>query len=576
MNQDFKVYVRLLAYLKPYWGAALLVIIGFGVNAATEVSVAKLLKYIIDAIQDGNRGDLDWFPALIILLIFFRGLGLFMGGYFTAVISRSLVFSIRQEVYAKLLKLPAQYYLDNSSGHITAKIMYNVEQLTAASSESLKTLIRDGAIALGLLGYLLYTNWRLTLCIFIFMPIIGLLVRKASKRMRKLSIQVQNTMGDVNHIVQETVSGNAVVKSFAGEESEQQRFYKSSEENLKRGLKMVVVQNLNSPLVQLVMAFALGIIIWLALRPQILGDTSAGEFVAYITAAGLLAKPIKNLTDINEKLQRGIAAAYSVFEVLDLPHEENTGTLTPKLLGNIKFDHVSLIYKNNVKGIDDFTLDIKAGQTIALVGRSGAGKSSLVNMLVRFQEISAGQIYLDQLPIQDIELSCLRTQVAMVNQQVILFDRTVRENIAYGQLEKASDEAIIAAAKAAYAHDFIMELPNGYDTPLGAQGLSLSGGQRQRIAIARAILKNAPILILDEATSALDNESEHFIQKAFDEAMLDQNRTTIVIAHRLSTIEKADKIVVMDKGRIIEQGTHTELLAKHGAYYQLYERNFEE
>jgi subfamily B ATP-binding cassette protein MsbA len=576
VNQDFKVYVRLLAYLKPYWGAALLVIIGFGVNAATEVSVAKLLKYIIDAIQDGNRGDLDWFPALIILLIFFRGLGLFMGGYFTAVISRSLVFSIRQEVYAKLLKLPAQYYLDNSSGHITAKIMYNVEQLTAASSESLKTLIRDGAIALGLLGYLLYTNWRLTLCIFIFMPIIGLLVRKASKRMRKLSIQVQNTMGDVNHIVQETVSGNAVVKSFAGEESEQQRFYKSSEENLKRGLKMVVVQNLNSPLVQLVMAFALGIIIWLALRPQILGDTSAGEFVAYITAAGLLAKPIKNLTDINEKLQRGIAAAYSVFEVLDLPHEENTGTLTPKLLGNIKFDHVSLIYKNNVKGIDDFTLDIKAGQTIALVGRSGAGKSSLVNMLVRFQEISAGQIYLDQLPIQDIELSCLRTQVAMVNQQVVLFDRTVRENIAYGQLEKASDEAIIAAAKAAYAHDFIMELPNGYDTPLGAQGLSLSGGQRQRIAIARAILKNAPILILDEATSALDNESEHFIQKAFDEAMLDQNRTTIVIAHRLSTIEKADKIVVMDKGRIIEQGTHTELLAKHGAYYQLYERNFEE
>ncbi|MGE8532872.1 MAG: ABC transporter transmembrane domain-containing protein, partial [Acinetobacter guillouiae] len=271
MNQDFKVYVRLLAYLKPYWGAALLVIIGFGINAATEVSVAKLLKYIIDAIQGGNRGDLDWFPALIILLIFFRGLGLFMGGYFTAVISRSLVFSIRQEVYAKLLKLPAQYYLDNSSGHITAKIMYNVEQLTAASSESLKTLIRDGAIALGLLGYLLYTNWRLTLCIFIFMPIIGLLVRKASKRMRKLSIQVQNTMGDVNHIVQETVSGNAVVKSFAGEESEQQRFYKSSEENLKRGLKMVVVQNLNSPLVQLVMAFALGIIIWLALRPQILG-----------------------------------------------------------------------------------------------------------------------------------------------------------------------------------------------------------------------------------------------------------------------------------------------------------------
>ncbi|MFW1799385.1 lipid A export permease/ATP-binding protein MsbA [Acinetobacter nematophilus] len=576
MNQDFKVYIRLLAYLKPYWGAALLVIVGFGINAATEVSVAKLLKYIIDAIQSGSRSDLDWFPALIIFLIFFRGLGLFMGGYFTAVISRSLVFSIRQEIYAKLLKLPAQYYLDNSSGHITAKIMYNVEQLTAASSESLKTIIRDGTITLGLLGYLLYTNWRLTLCIFIFMPIIGLLVRKASKRMRKLSIQVQNTMGDVNHIVHETVSGNAVVKSFAGEDNEQARFYKSSQENLRRGLKMVVVQNLNSPLVQLVMSFALGIIIWLALRPQILGDTSAGEFVAYITAAGLLAKPIKNLTDINEKLQRGMAAAYSVFEVLDLPQEENTGTKTPELQGNIRFEHVDLTYKNNVKAIDDLSLDIQAGQTVALVGRSGAGKSSLVNMLVRFQEKSAGEIYLDGLPICDIELTCLRSQIAMVNQQVVLFDRTVRENIAYGQLETASEMAVIAAAKAAYAHDFIMALPKGYDTPLGAQGLSLSGGQRQRIAIARALLKNAPILILDEATSALDNESEHFIQKAFDEAILDKNRTTIVIAHRLSTIENADKIVVMDKGRIIEQGNHAELLAKHGAYYQLHERNFEE
>lgn len=576
MNQDFKVYIRLLAYLKPYWGAALLVIVGFGINAATEVSVAKLLKYIIDAIQSGSRSDLDWFPALIILLIFFRGLGLFMGGYFTAVISRSLVFSIRQEIYAKLLKLPAQYYLDNSSGHITAKIMYNVEQLTAASSESLKTLVRDGTITLGLLGYLLYTNWRLTLCIFIFMPIIGLLVRKASKRMRKLSIQVQNTMGDVNHIVHETVSGNAVVKSFAGEDSEQARFYKSSQENLRRGLKMVVVQNLNSPLVQLVMSFALGIIIWLALRPQILGDTSAGEFVAYITAAGLLAKPIKNLTDINEKLQRGMAAAYSVFEVLDLPQEENTGTKTPELQGNIKFEHVDLTYKNNVKAIDNLSLDIQSGQTVALVGRSGAGKSSLVNMLVRFQEKSAGEIYLDDLPICDIELTCLRSQVAMVNQQVVLFDRTVRENIAYGQLEAATEEQVIVAAKAAYAHDFIMALPKGYDTPLGAQGLSLSGGQRQRIAIARALLKNAPILILDEATSALDNESEHFIQKAFDEAILDKNRTTIVIAHRLSTIENADKIVVMDKGRIIEQGSHAELLAKHGAYYKLHERNFEE
>ena len=574
MNQDIKVYVRLLAYLKPYWGIALFVLLGFTMNAATEVSVAKLLKYIIDAIESGNRENLNWFPAIIVLLMFFRGLGLFLGGYFTAVISRRLVFSIRQEVYAKLLRLPAQYYLDNSSGHITAKIMYNVEQLTAASTESLKTLLQQGLIASALLGYLLYTNWRLTAVILIFGPLIGLMIRKASKRMRKLSIQVQNTMGDVNHVVQESVGGHLVVKGFGGQSYELDRFRKHSIENLKRGLKMVVVQQLNSPVVQLIMSIALSIIMYIALRPEILQDTSAGQFVAYITAAGMLSKPIKALTDVNEKLQRGMAAAHSVFELLDLPEEKNTGKLTPVLKGHVEFKNVNMIYANGYHAIQDFTLNIEAGQTVALVGRSGAGKSSLVNLLMRFQDIDSGHLLFDGIDIEDIEVSSLRAQIAMVNQQVVLFNRSIRENIAYGQLESATDEEVIAAAKAAYAHDFIMSLPQGYDTEVGAQGLSLSGGQRQRIAIARAILKNAPILILDEATSALDNESEHFIQKAFDQAM--QHRTTIVIAHRLSTIENADLIVVMDKGRIIEQGTHSELLAAHGAYYQLHERNFEE
>jgi ATP-binding cassette, subfamily B, bacterial MsbA len=574
VKQDFKVYARLLSYLKPYWGAALLVLVGFGINASTEVSVAKLLEYIINAIQHQNQQNLNWFPFLVIILIFFRGLGLFIGGYYTAVISRSLIFQIRQEVFAKLLRLPAQYYLDNNSGQITAKIMYNVEQLTAASSESLKTLVQYGFITLGLIGYLLYTNWRLTICILIFAPLIGLLIRKAAKRMRKLSVQVQNTMGDINHVVQESVNGNAVVKGFGGETFEQERFYHHSNENLKRGLKMVIVQQMNSPIVQLIMAIAMSIIIWIALRPQVLGNTSAGEFVAYITAAGLLAKPIKSLTDINEKLQRGMAAAYSVFELLDMPEEKNTGDLKPVLKGNIEFNQVNLTYSDGSQAIYDFSLNVKAGETVALVGRSGAGKSSLVNLLVRFQEISSGKILLDGIDIQKIELTALRSQIAMVNQQVVLFNRSVRDNIAYGQLQGASEAEIIAASKAAYAHDFIMSLPQGYDTILGAQGLNLSGGQRQRIAIARAILKNAPILILDEATSALDNESEHFIQKAFDKAM--QERTTIVIAHRLSTIENADRIVVMDKGRIVEQGNHQELMQKHGAYYQLHQRNFEE
>ncbi|WP_180003078.1 MULTISPECIES: lipid A export permease/ATP-binding protein MsbA [unclassified Acinetobacter] len=574
MKHDFKVYLRLLSYLKPFWGIGLLVLLGFGINAATEVSVAKLLERIIEAIQNKDQSFTTLFPLLVVLLMFFRGLGLFMGGYFTAVISRNLIFNIRQQVFAKLMRLPSQYYLDNSSGHITAKIMYNVEQLTAASSESLKTIVQQGLITIALLGYLLYTNWRLTLCILIFGPIIGLIIRKASKRMRKLSMQVQSTMGDVNHVVQETVQGNLVVKGFAGQDYEQKRFYESSMENLRRGLKMVVVQQLNSPIVQLIMSIALSIVMYIALRPEILQDTSAGEFVAYITAAGMLSKPIKTLTDVNEKLQRGMAAAYSVFELLDMPEEVNNGTLKPALKGDVEFKNVNLIYADGHHAIHDFNLKVNAGQTVALVGRSGAGKTSLVNLLVRYQEVSSGQLLLDQHDIHDIELNSLRTQISMVNQQVVLFNRTVRENIAYGQLEHATDEQVIAAAKAAFAHDFIMDLPQGYDTPLGAQGLNLSGGQRQRIAIARAILKNAPILILDEATSALDNESEFFIQQAFDAAM--QDRTTIVIAHRLSTIENADCIVVMDKGRIIEQGSHTELMAQRGAYYQLHQRNFEE
>jgi subfamily B ATP-binding cassette protein MsbA len=574
VKHDVKVYLRLLGYLKPFWGLAIFVVIGFAINAATEVSVAKLLEKIINAIQHRDQGFTSLFPILVILLMFFRGLGTFIGGYYTAVISRNLIFNIRQEVFAKLMRLPSQYYLDNSSGHITAKIMYNVEQLTAASTESLRTIVQQGLITCGLVGYLIYSNWRLTLIILIFAPLIGVLIRKASKRMRKLSSQVQDTMGDVNHVVQETVNGNVVVKGFSGQDYEQKRFYDSSMENLRRGMKMVVVQQLNSPIVQLIMSIPLAIVMYIALRPEIMQDTSAGQFVAYITAAGMLSKPIKALTDVNEKIQRGMAAAHSVFELLDMPEEKNSGILTPVLKGNIEFKAVNLVYADGYHALHDFNLIVNAGETVALVGRSGAGKTSLVNLLLRYQDISSGQLTLDNIDIYDIEINNLRQQISMVNQQVVLFNRTVRENIAYGQLENATDEQIVAAAKSAYAHEFIMNLPQGYDTPLGAQGLNLSGGQRQRIAIARAILKDAPILILDEATSALDNESEYYIQQAFDAAM--RNRTTVVIAHRLSTIENADRIVVMDKGRIVEQGSHAELMENRGAYYQLHQRNFEE
>lgn len=573
-KSDLKVYLRLLSYLKPFRTAFLLVIIGFAINAGTEVSVAKLIKYIIDAINNHDASARNLLPILIVVLIFIRGVGSVIGSYYLAVISRGLVFNLRKEVFNKFLQLPPTYYLENSTGHITSKILYNVEQVTAASTDALQTIIRDGLIVIGLLGFLFYTNWKLSLSLLIIGPVVGFMVRIASKRMRRLSTDLQNTMGDVNHVVQEAVNGYNVVKSYGGQDYESKRFEKFSLLNLKRGLKLVMTASISTPVIQVMMAIAMAIVVWIALRPEILGNTTAGEFVAYLTAAGLLSKPVRSLTDVNAKIQRGLAAAHSIFEVIDMPSEQDTGTQKPVLTGQVTFDHVALVYPDGTAAIKDFNLNINAGETVALVGRSGAGKTSLVNLLQRFQNISHGQLTLDNINIEDISLTTLRYQVATVSQQVILFDRTIRENIAYGQLSDKSDEEIIEAAKAAYAHDFIMALPNGYDTVLGSQGFSLSGGQRQRLSIARALLKDAPILILDEATSALDNESEHYIQAALHNAM--KSRTTIVIAHRLSTIEGADRIVVMDKGNIVEVGKHAELLAQNGLYAQLYQRNFEE
>lgn len=573
MNRtDLQVYLRLLSYLKPFWYAGVLAVIGFLVSAGTEVSVAKLVKYIIDAINHHDTSARNWFPFLIVVLITVRGIGSVMGSYFLAVVARGLVFNLRKEVFNKFMRLPPTYYIQNSTGHITSKILYNVEQVTAAATDAVQAILRDGLVVIGLLGYLFYTNWRLSLSLLLVGPVIGLMVRKASKRMRKLSKEMQNTMGDVNHVVQEAVNGYSVVKSYGGQVYESQRFENFSLLNLKRGLKLMITASISSPIIQVMMTIAMAIVVWVAMRPEILGDTSAGEFVAYLTAAGLLSKPVRSLTDVNEAIQRGLAASQSIFEILDTPSEANNGTLTPVLKGKMDFKQVGLTYADGTVAIKDFNLSIKQGETVALVGRSGAGKSSLVNLIQRFQPVSHGQITIDDIKLEDIDLNCLRQQVATVSQQVILFDRTIRENIAYGQLSSKSDAEVIAAAKAAYAHDFIMALPQGYDTVLGSQGSNLSGGQRQRISIARALLKDAPILVLDEATSALDNESEHFIQQALQVAM--QDRTTIVIAHRLSTIEEADRIVVMNQGEIAEVGKHADLLAQNGLYAQLYQRDF--
>ncbi|SET67371.1 ATP-binding cassette, subfamily B, MsbA [Marinobacter segnicrescens] len=580
MNQaeasNWQTYRRLLKYVKPFWIAFSLAVVGNIIYAAASTGMAASMEYVIEAIENPSAQNRIMLTGLIVGVFAFRGVGTFMGQYFIAYVGRHVVNALRKQVFDRLLALPSRYFDNHASGRLVSKLTFNVEQVADATTSAVTILLREGLTIVGLLIFMVYTNWKLTLVFVAIGPLIGLVVSYASKRFRKISRRIQSSMGDVTHVSSESITGYRVVRTFGGEEYERERFADVADRTMKQGLKMASTQAIATPVVQVLVAFAIAALVWVMLSPEIRGTMTTGELVAFITAAATMAKPIRQVTSVHSKIQKGVAAAHDVFGTMDEEPERDDGQYAPeRVQGEIRFDDVRFRYQDNLDDVlHHINLNIPAGQSVALVGRSGSGKSTMVSLLPRFYEYYQGRILIDGHPITEFSLSALRAQIALVTQNVVLFNDTIAANIAYGSLRDRSREEIVEAARKAHAMEFIERMPEGLDTMVGDNGVMLSGGQRQRLAIARALLKDAPILILDEATSALDTESERHIQEALEVVM--EGRTTLVIAHRLSTIEKADRILVMESGQIVEDGDHRQLLEAGGAYAQLHQMQFSE
>jgi subfamily B ATP-binding cassette protein MsbA len=569
-----QIYKRLLTYVKPHRGLFAISIVGFFMYSGTQTLFAALIKHIIDTLQTEAREGMNYLPLMFSGLIVVHGIGAYIGNYFLAKVSTNVVHTLRCQIFDQYTRLPTAYFDANNSGYMIAKITNNVGQVTQATTDALRSFVREGFTAIGLLIYLFYVNWMLSLVFIAIAPIIAVLVRYVSKRLRGISKRIQESIGDMTHITSEMVGGHRVVHSYGGEEYERRRFLESSLYNRSQSLKLATTMAIHNPIMQFILAIALSFLMYLTLF--LMKQASVGEFVGYLTAAFLLPKPIRSLSDANSEIQKGIAAAESLFDILDEPGEVDEGTYqAERCKGALEFKNLSFRYEGaNEPALIDINFKAEPGQTIALVGASGGGKSTLANLISRFYPHDTGEILLDDVEINTYRLANLRKQLALVNQKVTLFNDTIANNIAYGSLATASRSEITKAAADAYAMEFIDKLDQGLDTEIGENGVKLSGGQQQRLALARALLKNAPILILDEATSALDTESERYIQAALQKVM--RNRTTLVIAHRLSTIENADVILVMDHGRIVERGSHRELIAKNGAYARLHSMQFQE
>ena len=569
-----KLYRRLFSYTRPYRAVFAFAILGMLLVATTDVMMLQIVRPMINDIGAVDANSARWVPLLIVGVFVLRGVGSYLSEYGLAWIGSRVVFDVRGEASDHLLRLPTPFYDASSTGVLLSKITYDAQQIAATASEAVTVLIRNSLTIAFMLAYLLYINWQLTLIAFATFPFVGFAIRKISRRLKRVSVLVQKRTGALTHALEEAISAHRVVKIFGGEKYEGDRLRFAADRLRLASAKQSAAAALGTPINQIIVSLAVGVILWLAIRQSAGSDYRAGDFITYILALLHLLNQLKTLTNVSGTIQRGLTAAESVFALIDEPPESDTGTVAiDRARGAIRLAHVTKRYGPDAPpALDGIDLDIAPGESVALVGPSGGGKTTLVNLIPRFYTPTDGRVMLDGRDLTEIRLADLRRQIALVSQEIVLFNDTITANIAYGAMAGASREAVERAATAANALDFIREQPNGFDTVVGERGIRLSGGQRQRIAIARAILKDAPILILDEATSSLDTESERLIQAAINELM--KSRTTIVIAHRLSTIEHCDRIVVLERGTIVEQGTHAVLLARGGVYARLASRQF--